>query len=203
MRFRFLLAALAIAASLGAVEVKNTPADYPVQGAAADFAFGAEYMANTFTAEGQWITVDDHLVIEIGVFPKGEANIDLRRFTLRINGKVLLLTQTPGMVAASLKYPDWNSKPVMIANAGPIIVGRPPAVERFPGDRREQRRGPGQVVEDGGPKVDYGALIGNAGLPEGKRIRPAAGFLYFPYDKKLKGIRTVELLVDDSVVKLR
>ena len=76
-------------------------------------------MANSFSAEGQSFTVDDYLIVEIGLFPKGEANVDLRRFTLRMNGKALLLTQTPGMVAASLKYPDWNSKPVVTAAAGP------------------------------------------------------------------------------------
>jgi hypothetical protein len=203
MRFRFSLAALALAHGLLAIEVKNAPSDYPVRGSAADFSFGAEYMADSFSAEGQSFTVEDHLIVEIGVFPKGEANVDLRRFTLRVNGKALLLTQTPGMVAASLKYPDWNSKPVVTAGAGPVILGRPPAVERFPGDRRDQRRIPGQVAEDRGPKTDYGTLVNNAAVPEGKRNKPVAGLIYFPYSKKLKTIRTLELLVDDIVVQLR
>jgi hypothetical protein len=30
-----------------------------------------------------------------------------------------------------------------------------------------------------------------------------AGFLYFPYDGKLKSIRTVDLMIDDQVLKLR
>jgi hypothetical protein len=76
-------------------------------------------------------------------------------------------------------------------------------VERFPGDRREQRRIPGQTVETREPEVDYVTLINHAALPEGKRSKPVAGFLYFPFDKKLKTIRTVELLVDDTVIKLR
>ncbi len=42
-----------------------------------------------------------------------------------------------------------------------------------------------------------------AALSEGKRNKPIAGLLYFPYDKKLKTIRTVDLLVDDQVIKLR
>jgi hypothetical protein len=203
MRLPVSLTALMLMPGLLAIEVKNAPSDYPAQGAAKDFKAGAEYLVSSFSARGQSFTVDDYLIVEVGVFPQGEANIDLRRFTLRINGKNLLLTQTPGMVAASVKYPDWSSKPVVTAAAGPVILGRPPAVERFPGDRREQRRIPGQTVETREPEVDYVTLINHAALPEGKRSKPVAGFLYFPFDKKLKTIRTVELLVDDTVIKLR
>jgi hypothetical protein len=203
MRFPVILTALALVSGLSAIEVKQGPSDYPTQGAVKDFKLGAEYLANSFSAQGQSFTVDGYLVVEIAIFPQGEANVDLRRFTLRINGKTSLLTQTPGMVAASVKYPDWTSKPVVTAAAGPIILGRPPAVERFPGDRREERGIPGQVTESRSPDVDYGALINNAALPEGKRSKPLAGFIYFPYSKKPKTIRTAELLVDDTVIKLR
>ena len=203
MRLPVNLSALMLSPGLLAIEVKNTPSDYPAQGSAKNLKVGAEYLVSSFFAKGQSFTVNDYLIVEVGVFPQGEANIDLRRFTLRINGKNLLLTQTPGMVGASVKYPDWSSKPVVTAAAGPVILGRPTAVERFPGDRRAQRRIPGQTVETPEPEVDYATLINNAALPEGKRSKPVAGFLYFPFDKKLKTIRTVELLVDDTVIKLR
>ena len=39
--------------------------------------------------------------------------------------------------------------------------------------------------------------------PRGNATNLSAGLLYFPYDKKLKTIRTVDLLVDDQVIKLR
>ena len=133
---------------LFAIEVKNAPSDYPAQGSAKDFSFGAEYMVNSFSAQGRSFTVEDYLIVEIGLFPKGEANVDLRRFTLRVNGKALLLAQTPGMVAASLKYPDWNSKPVVTAArracdfgtaaGGGAISRRParPASDSRPGSGR-------------------------------------------------------------------
>ena len=128
MRFPVILTALLLVPGLVAIEVKNAPSDYPANGVAADFKLGAEYMVNSFSAQEESFTVDHYLIVEIGVFPQGEANIDLRRFTLRINGKTSLMTQTPGMVAASVKYPDWTSKPEMTAAAGPILIGRPPAV---------------------------------------------------------------------------
>ena len=203
MRFPRNSAALVLVPGLFAIEVKNAPADYPVQSEVADFRLGAEYMVNSFEANGESFTIDRYLVVEVGIFPQGEANVDLRRFTLRINGKAPLPTQTPGIVAASVKYPDWTSKPEMTAAAGPVLIGRPSAVERFPGDRRNQRGIPGQVAQTQEPKVDYGRLIETAALPEGKRNKPTAGFLYFPCDQKLKTIRTVDLLVDNAVVKLR
>ena len=36
---------------LFAIEVKNAPADYPVQAEVADFKLGAEYMVSSFSAK--------------------------------------------------------------------------------------------------------------------------------------------------------
>ena len=52
-------------------------------------------------------------------------------------------------------------------------------------------------------QIDYGDLITKSALPEGLKNKPLAGLIYFPYDGKLKSIRTVELLIDDTVLKLR
>ena len=205
MRFLTALILLSCAPQLGAVEVRKSPAEYPAQVEVADMKVGVEYMVTSFSAEGHTFSVEDHLLLEVGIFPRGEARVDLRRFTLRINGKQLVMTQTPGMVAASVKYPDWTSKPNLQANVGGVMVGRPQRVERFPGDRRipETRRSP---VDGDSPQpegTDYAGLITKWALPEGQFNRALAGYVYFPYDGKLKSIKTVELLIDDTVLKLR
>src|SRR3954452_9077181 len=134
------LAAILLPLFLGfrvfALDVRASPGDYPVQGAVVDMKLGAEYMVTTVSAEGQTFSVHDYLVVELGVFPQKEANVDVRRFSLRINGKRLLAAQSPGMVAASLKYPDWTTKPVLEAEGGPIVVGGTSGAGRFRGDRR-------------------------------------------------------------------
>jgi hypothetical protein len=87
-----------------------------------------------------------------------------------------------------------------------VLIGRPRPTSRFPGDRRPDiGNPPGRTTADSPQKeqVDYRRLIEDASLPEGKRMKPAAGYLYFPYDGKLKSIKTVELLIDDVVLKLR
>lgn len=204
MRPIFPLALLGCASLLPAVEVRKSAEDYPAHTSVADMAVGVEYMVTTFSAEGQTFTVDDHLVLEVGIFPRAESKVDLRRFMLRINGKREVFAQIPGMVAASVKYPDWTRKPTLQAAAGPVILGRPTTPGRFPGDQRAPLPRQ-QPVENDSPReqVDFGDLINKSALPEGVKTKPVAGMIYFPYDGKLKAIRTVELLIDDTVLKLR
>jgi hypothetical protein len=214
MRFVILLILLPIALAFApfayALDARASPAEYPVQGAVTDMNVGVEYMVRSFLADHQSFTIDDYLIVETGVFPQGEANLDVRRFTLRINGKAVLHPQTPGMVAASVKYPDWTMRPnmqggVTTPDGRGVILGRDPQVGRWPGDPRQspppQQRTP-QIQADKEP-VNYEHLINRSALPEGKFNKPLAGFLYFPYDGKLKSIKSVELLIDDKALKLR
>lgn len=179
-------------------------------------------MVRSVSAGKHTFITDDYLVLEVAVFPdKGAvASIDLRRFTLHLNGKKTgLLAQSPTMVAASLKYPDWNMQRGAIGSVGAggrdIIFGRPPVAERFPGDNREAQRRlprPPRVPDSaGGPEVeapDYPALAVQLALPEGPSKFPVSGFVYFPHRGKLSSVKKVELrLATDSgetvSVKLR
>ena len=40
-------------------------------------------------------------------------------------------------------------------------------------------------------------------LPEDAHRGPVSGFLYFPYTGKVSGLKSVELLFQDAVMKLR
>jgi hypothetical protein len=187
-----------------ALDVRKSSADYPAQGRGKDIEVGADYTVGTFLADGHSFSIDDYLLVEVGVFPTGESNVHLQRFTLRVNGNNLLTPQTPGMVAASVKYPDWTNKPNLQVQAGPVILGRTRPTGRFPGDRREEvpRRDPVAVESKTNP-IDYTDVIGKAALPEGPTRRPVAGYIFFAYDGKLKSIRSVELLVDGVPLSLR
>ena len=210
MWFVFTCALLAAVPQALALDARSSPVEYPAQAARSELRVGVENMVQSFLADNQSVTIDDYLLIEIGVFPEREAKVDLRRFILRINGKTLLHAQTPGMVAASVKYPDWRMRPTFEGGATRedgrgIIVGRDPRVGRWPGDPRQTPTPPERTspVEPDKQPIDYSHLINRSSLPEGKFNKPVAGFLYFPYDGKLKSIRTVDLLIDDEVLKLR
>jgi hypothetical protein len=198
-----LLALMLFALSLQGVDVRSSPADYPTQGKGKDFNVGAEYTVRTFLANGHSFTVEDYLLVEVGVFPEaGETKLNLERFKLRINGKNMLLPQTPGIVAASIKYPDWSQKPSVQAQAGPVIFGRTQPIGRFPGDARQTRQ-PINRPQREEEAVDYSAVLTSASLPEIATKRPVAGYIFFAFDGKLKSIKTVELLVDGIPLSLR
>jgi hypothetical protein len=210
----FLLAFLASAMLLAqGTTPKANASDYPAHAAVGDFTLAAEYLVHSIPApEGSFFT-EDYLVVEAAFFgpPLARVKMSAEHFTLRINGrKAPLMTQSPGIVGASLKYPDWEQRPTVTASAGPVILGGPVPVERFPGDPNA-RRGPapprvpesenpgGQAKE---PAMPIEERIQRAALPEGEHVAPAGGLLFFPFRGKTKSIRSLELLYDGPAGKV-
>lgn len=46
-------------------------------------------------------------------------------------------------------------------------------------------------------------LVVQTALPEGSRRGPVSGYLYFAYKGKTASIKTLELLYEDAVLRLR
>lgn len=183
-------------------EPKAKPEDYPVHGRSGDIAIGAEYMVRSISSPKTSFITNDYLVVEVGFFPpRTGAVIGATRFTLRVNGsKEELLTQAPGMVAASVKYPDWSNRREVVAQAGPVIIGPPVPTERFPGDRRAPvPRRPPAPQDDGSSgiereEVSPSEVIEATALDEGPVRAARSGYLFFPYTGKLTKIKSVELV---------
>lgn len=193
---------------------KPSASDYPVHAAAGAISLGAEYMVRSFQGQGQTFVTSDYLVVLVAVYPSrtDPISVSIRQFTLRINGKPKgIEAQSPPFVAASVKYPDWERRPTLVAgggigNAG-VILGAPQS-GRFPGDptppeARTPRRP--RVPDQGGPggiepreKVLPEEIIVNHALPEGEQRVTVCGYLYFPYRKKTKSIRSLELIYEAS-----
>ncbi len=201
-------------------EAPKKAADYPVHVQVRGYELGAEYLVHSVPTEQGTLFTDDYLVIELAVFPSRGVTpvISTGSFTLRINGKKsVLLSQAPGMVAASLKYPDWQTRRTVEGTAGnengDVIVGRPPAVGRFPGDPTGSRLPRTQPPEETGPAANVGRqrpisvdeLVTRAALPEGPVEKPVRGCIFFPFHGKTKSIKSLELLYaspDGGEVKL-
>jgi hypothetical protein len=119
-------------------------------------------------------------------------------FSLRVNGrKQALSPQAPEFVAASLKYPDTDCGRQAVAALGPVVLGAPRPVERFPGDPNAQTTRLPQDDSSGidkPPPVKPEELAVQAALPEGEHHGPASGFLYFLYRGKLSHILSLELI---------
>ena len=124
------------------IPARAKPGDYKVSAALGAHTIAADFLGHTVPAPESAFLTEDYIVIELAVFPaaKSDFRFDSGKFSLRVNGKKPeMLSQSPGFVAASLKYPSWEQRPRMeasgsIGNAG-VILGRD-RTARFPGDRR-------------------------------------------------------------------
>lgn len=206
MRVAVCLLLVACAAHPQGTETKTNLADYPVHTTVNETGVGAEYMVQSVASPRGSFLADKFLVVDVAIFPRpGGMTISTSAFTLRINGKETRMAQTPSMVGASLKYPDWNRERGVVIGAGPVIIGRPAPVERFPGDNRPAAsRLPGPVPRaptdaTGGTadaeQVEPSEIVNQTALPEGPRKQPVSGYVFFPYDGKLSRLKKVELMV--------
>jgi hypothetical protein len=203
MRYALWALALWTAAAQNGTRPKDKPTDYPAHTTSDQVVLGAEYLVHSVPGAGETYFVPNYLVVEVACFPAKGArpNLQAGQFTLRINGKRdVVFPQAPSFVAASLKYPDWERRPRLVGEAGPVIIGRPERVERFPGDPRPGRTRlpePPRAPDTGSPRepaMSAEELVVDAALPEGEAAGPVSGYLYFAYRGKTKKIKSLELL---------
>jgi hypothetical protein len=166
-------------------------------------------MVHSFTARKHTFVARDYLVVEVALYapPAKRIEVSQGQFVLAVNGrKQTLRPQAPSVVAASLKYPDWEPRPSLevgagVGNAG-VTLGRPQPVERVPGDRRPPQTRTPQPPQ--APQQDHGVerepapnadeVVDEIALPEGDIKAPVSGYLYFPYKGKVTAIHSLELL---------
>lgn len=184
---------------------KASEQDYPVHTRADKLAIGAEYLVHSFSGGQESFIARGYLVVEVALFPdKGEnLAVNTSQFALRVNGhKQAIAAEGAEFVAASLKYPDWDTRqchPCTEATAGPVIFGAPAPVGRFPGD---PRAAPGRVPRapddnaagiEKQPPVKPDELALQTALQEGEHHAPVSGYLFFPYQGKSSRIHKLEL----------
>lgn len=209
MRLALLLSAVTLLPAQ-ATQPKTSAADYPVHVQLETVTLGAEYLVRSLPNPQGTLVTNDYLVVEV-VFA-GPAMSRLRispdNFTLRINGRgTPLVTQSPGLVAQSIKYP--SDHPAMTAAGsvnigdGTVTVGPRPPPSQFPGDGNE-RTAPGQPASITVQKEQQDTIearVQSASLPEGEKTLPCSGLIYFPYRGKTKNIHSLELLYEGTMGK--
>ena len=170
------------------VPPRATPADYQSHGAAGTVTIGAEFLGHSVPRpEGSPLTNEDYVAAEVGLFgpPEARLKISVEDFSIRINEKKTPSPAQPfGVVFRSLKDPDWvPPEPVEAKSKTGISTGGqggtkdPPAPVHMP--LALQR-----VINQHVQKVS---------LPEGDRVLPQAGLIFFPYHGKVENIHSIEL----------
>jgi hypothetical protein len=191
------------------LQAQNAPrskaTDYPVHISLPTMEIGAEYLVHSIPSEKGDYFAKEYLVVEVAISPAPRESLKISsgRFTLRINNKSALIAQSAGVVAAALKYPDWEQRPQLTGQAGPLIYGAPQS-GRFPGDPTQPRplptpRGTGQTDSIDArkePNLPIEEAISRAALPEGLTAEYVKGCLFFRFEGKLKSIKSLDLIYD-------
>lgn len=148
----------------------------------------AEFTGHSVATPDGIYSTEDYVMVEVGLFgpPDAAAKISIGDFSLRINGKKMPSPALPyGVVFPSLKDPEWEpteaskkSKGGGISTGGGGNNDPPPTPPKMP---IEMKRAMQQRVQ-------------KAALPEGDRMLPAAGLIFFQHGGKIKGIQTLELM---------
>jgi len=174
---------------------RTSAADYQAHAQAGTVTIAADLAGHGVPTSDGTYENENYTVVEVGLFgpPAARLNVSYKDFSLRINGKKGLLPAQPYEgVFGSLKDPEWvapngaeaKSKGAMGAGGGGGQDAAP-APARMPMNLRlamEQK-------------------VAKAALPEGERVLPGAGLLFFQQGGKTSGLKSVELIYNGAAGK--
>lgn len=179
---------------------RATPADYQFQVKAGNITIAAEFDEHSVPTPDGPLSTEDYVVVEAGIFgpPGAKLVLSPTQFSLRINGKKNPVPSSQyELVLKSLKDPTWeppelaktenkskggltdgtSNTPDITQPTLPPIIHVPIELQRSWNKRAEK-----------------------ASLPEGERMLPEAGLLFFQHDGKTK---SAELLYDGPAGKAK
>ncbi len=175
-----------------------SPTEYQAHAQAGTVTVAAEFTGHSIATAQGTLSTEEYVVVETGFFgPAGaRLKVSAEDFSLRVNGKKAALSPQPfGLIASSLKDPEWEppaekkSKTSMGGGGGGGKEGvkrrsaSPPKMS-FPERRAmEQKR------------------VEKITLPEGDRALPVAGLIFFQYGGKTKGMKSLELIYNGPAGK--
>jgi hypothetical protein len=201
------LLALPVCALLawGGTEPKPSATDYPAHAALGACSMGAEFFARTIPIPNGGYSSGGYLVVEVALFPAKGERLEVRasEFRLVLNGAQReILPQTPGIVAASLKYPEEERRRGLdaMAGVGPVVVGRrQDRTARFPGDPRATPPPPRPSVPEpdwkkrSEPAMSESEAVARYALDEGVVATAVSGLLYYAWSDRLRDLKRIDL----------
>jgi len=180
-----------------AIAPRAAPGDYQAQAQAGAITIAAEFTGHSIATPQTNFSTEEYVVVEIGVFGPREARVKLSHedFSIRINGKKTPSPAQPyALVAKNAKDPEWEAftPPEAKKSKGGVSTGGgggesdgPPRPVKIP---IELRRAAEQKVL-------------KASLPEGDRVLPEAGLIYFEHGGKVDKINSIELIYSGAAGK--
>ena len=213
MRYLAWLCAAGLAFAQG-TEPKAKASEYEVHATAKGVDVGAEYMVYSISANDRMLLVENHLVVEVALFPpkRGLVTASSGEFMLRVDGK-MLRPVTAQMVVMAMQRSAWSYPRGPQATIGRgddgVILGGPSQQQPFPTGRGRTPappRAPAPEDRSGLPPAEpvrLDEVIVKTALPEGEFRGAISGYLYFPFTAKASKIKSVELHYNDTRLKLK
>ncbi len=180
-----------------AIAPRATPGDYQAQAQAGPITLAADFTGHSIATPETIFTTEEYVVVEVGVFGPPEARVKLSHedFSIRINGKKVPSPAQPyGLVSKNAKDPAWEDL-------------EPPEVKKSKGGVSAGGGG----KNDGGPPPVFHVPVAlkrameqkvlRASLPEGDRVLPEAGLIYFEHSGKVTKISSIELIYEGAAGK--
>ena len=208
-----LLLSATLAFAHDGTETKPKAEDYPAHIAVGKFTMAAEYLVRSIPTQYGMFDAGDYLVIDVALFGPKDEHLQIAdgQFNLRLNGKKeMIAPESPQFVAAAKTNPGWESRPRLEASggngAGQIGIDTANSAPRFPGDPTGNPNPPTRNPEPPDPNTTekrpdtqeqhppLATMIQSAALPEGDRVLPVSGLLFFHYKGKTKDIKFLELI---------
>ena len=195
----FTAVACQIAAGQDSRDAKGLPpraaaADYQGHAQAGSITFAADFAGHGVpTADGVFET-EDFVIVELAAYGPSAAhlNVSYKDFSLRINGKKALLPAQPYETAfKSLKDPEWVAPDAAEQKASKTSLGGNP----------NQDPGATPVRMPMNMRLAMEQKVKKASFPEGDRVLPEAGLIFFQNGGKLSTIRSVELIYEGAAGK--
>src|SRR5258706_14258887 len=195
---------------------KPVPTDYDLHLSDGTLDIGAEYMVHSFSNGEQMFLAEKFLIVEVALYPvmkNDEVNVDMSKIGLRVNHKTLLQPVDPKQVANSLKPSLWDRlqnrgmNGGMGGGGGPLNV--PPTGGQGPYPPQQRTPNPPRAPEPDAPggiertKVNPEDVVVETALPPGPQKGAVSGFVYFYYNGKSSGLKSVDLEYNGVTLKLK
>lgn len=162
------------------ISARSGPIDYQAQAKAGDYTIAADFVAHAVPTPAGTFTSEDYVAVEVAFY--GPANskltIAFSDFSLKINDRKMPIPGQPnGAALRGLSDPEWQPPKVEDDKSKRQPGDPPPATPKMPFERR-------RAMEQ---------KVKRAAIPEGERVLPVAGLVFFPYRGKDESIHNLKL----------
>jgi hypothetical protein len=174
---------------------RAAPADYPVQAKIGPVTLAVEFAGHALPTPDGPLSTEDYLVVEVAFYGAAGTRLPLSfsDFSLRINNRKNPTSSEPfERVGQSVRDPEWVP-PEPVEEKSKTSIGGGGSND----SSKEPPRPPAEL------RRAWALRVKKASLVEGERPLPQAGFVYFPYGGKVKGIRSLELIYSGPAGKAK